>query len=133
PFSADAVLPITEHEKHFSFELFKIPFKTYLGKDFFDKRVLLQRIIAGSVKLCASSIVIQKNKIFLLASLRMEKEQADVKENVIAEAALSAEYPISVTINKSKYHIGTREEFLYRRLAIQSARQRAQKIARFNR
>ena len=56
----------------------------------------------------------------------MEKEKHCLKPNVIAEASLSLEYPIIVKTGKTKFNIGTREEFLYRRLAIQAARKRAQ-------
>ncbi|WP_158500264.1 hypothetical protein [Sphingobacterium sp. ML3W] len=37
---------------------------------------------------------------------------------------LSVEYPITVAIDKDSYQIGNKEEFLYRRMAIQAARQR---------
>ena len=133
PFSPDEMLPITPCENYFSFSLFKIPFKTYLGKDYYDKRALLQNAIEGTVKLCVSAITVQKSKIFLLASFRAQKEKIASNENVLAEASLSVEYPISIRINNHRYNIGTREEFLYRRLAIQAARQRAQKNASFNR
>jgi hypothetical protein len=43
------------------------------------------------------------------------------------------EHPIIVKIGKSRYHIGNKEEFLYRRLAIQASRQRVQRGSTFNR
>lgn len=52
--------------KNFQFSLFKIPFRTYLGKDFYDKKILLERTLQGSVKLCTSSLKLNKSKIFLL-------------------------------------------------------------------
>ena len=56
----------------------------------------------------------------------MEKEEHPLKPEVIAEASLSLEYPIVVKTGKSRLTIGTKEEFLYRRLAIQAAQKRAQ-------
>ncbi|HMR19500.1 MAG TPA: hypothetical protein PKA53_09395 [Sphingobacterium sp.] len=92
PFSEDQVkLANDEKGRDFKLTLFKIPFRTYLGKDRSDKRVLLQR------------------------------------------ASLSVEHPITVSVDKDHYQIGNKEEFLYRRMAIQSARQRIQKAAAFNR
>lgn len=63
----------------------------------------------------------------------MEKEQKELDSTIIAEASLSLEYPIIVRIGKSRYTIGNKEEFLHRRLAIQSARQRMQKAITYNR
>jgi hypothetical protein len=119
--------------KYFQFKLFKLPFRTYLGKDVYDKRILLERTLQGSVKLCTSSLKLYKNKIFLLASFQVQKEPKELDNTIIAEASLSLEYPIVVRIGKSRYTIGSKEEFLYRRLAIQAARQRLQRAAIHNR
>jgi hypothetical protein len=123
---------LTENERNFTFNLFGIPFRTYLGKDFTDKKVLLNKMMAGMIKLCASSIQLKDNKIYLLAAFRMEKEKHSLDETVVAEAALSIDFPVTVTVGKSHYNIGNKEEFLYRRLAIQSARRRLQKAAAYN-
>lgn len=133
PFGGDSILSLTDTGKFFSFRLFKIPFKTYLGNDFYDKRMLLKKLTEGTLKLCSSSLMLKKNKIFLLAAFQVEKEKIKTGETVMAEASLSIEHPISVQISKYRYNIGTKDEFLYRRLAIQSARQRAQKNAAYNR
>jgi hypothetical protein len=119
--------------RNFTFSLFGVPFCTYLGKDFTDKKVLLERVLTGTVHLSGSSIQIKENKIYLLACLEIQKEQHVLDEAVIAEAELTIEYPITVRINKSSYTIGNKEEFLYRRLAIQAARQRLQKAVVYNR
>ena len=80
----------------------------------------------GETKLCTSHIQLKNDKTFLLATFEIEKEKNRLKPNVIAEASLSLEYPIIVKTGKAKLNIGSREEFLYRRLAIQAARKRAQ-------
>lgn len=124
---------LTQDNRNFTFTLFGIPFCTYLGRDFCDKKLLLDKMLAGMVKLCTSSIQLKGNKIYLLATFQIEKEKNVLDSTVIAEAALSIEHPIIVTINKNRYNIGSKEEFLYRRLAIQSARQRLQKAVKYNR
>jgi hypothetical protein len=121
-----------EDKSYFSFRLFKMPFRTYLGKDFTDKRQLLQQVIDGQIKLCTSSIKLEKNKIFLLAVFEIPKPQTNLDTAIIAEASLSMEYPLTVQIGSSRYYIGNKEEFLYRRLAMQAAMQRVQKGAAFN-
>ncbi|UIR55794.1 hypothetical protein LZQ00_16195 [Sphingobacterium sp. SRCM116780] len=133
PFSAKAIqLRNGRNGLDFKFDLFKIPFRTYLGKDHSDKRVLLQRTLVGQIKVCASSIKIIKNKIFLLLSLELPQEDHILKGHITAEASLSLEHPISVLVNKDRYQIGTKEEFLYRLMAIQAARHRLQKASHYN-
>ncbi|MGS2739168.1 hypothetical protein [Sinomicrobium sp. M5D2P17] len=128
PFAPDCIWRLSHitDKKAFCFRLFSIPFKTYLGKDFTDKRRLLERVVEGNVKLCTSHIQLKGRKIFWLATFEIEKEKHGLKPEIIAEASLSLEYPIIVKIGKARLTIGTQEEFLYRRLAIQAARKRAQ-------
>lgn len=133
PFSSKAVkLSNDEHGRDFKLDLFKIPFRTYLGKDRSDKRVLLQRALVGQIKVCASSVKIVKGKIFLLLALEIPTKEHMLQEHIIAEASLSVEHPISVMVEKDNYQIGTKEEFLYRRIAIQAARHRLQKASSYN-
>lgn len=133
PFSAKAVkLSNVEGGKGFKLELFKIPFRTFLGKDKSDKKVLLQRALVGQIKICGSSLQIVKGKLFLLLALELPKQQHDLKAHVIAEASLSVEHPITVQVGKENYQIGSKEEFLCRRMAIQGARHRVQRASRYN-
>src|SRR5690606_15549121 len=76
--------------------------------------------------LCTSHIKLKDGKIFWLPVFEIEKEKHSLKPQVIAEASLSLEHPIVVKTNTAKLTIGTKEEFLYRRLAIQAAQKRAQ-------
>ncbi len=120
-------------KKAFTFRLFSIPFKTYLGKDFSDKRKLLTALAEGTLKLCTSQIQLKRNKIYWLAVFEMEKEEHGLKPEIVAEASLSLEHPIVVRTHKAKLSIGTKEEFLYRRLAIQAARKRLEEGVSFSR
>ena len=128
PFGGECIYKIYHdpEKKAFCFNLFQVPFKTYLGKDFSDKRRLLEELSRKERKLCTSHIKLKGGKIFWLAVFEMEKEEHPLKPEVIAEASLSLEYPIVVKTGKSRLTIGTKEEFLYRRLAIQAALKRAQ-------
>ncbi|RZK59019.1 MAG: hypothetical protein EOO91_06450, partial [Pedobacter sp.] len=134
PFSADAIrkLTSTENGRDFRFNFFKIPFRTYLGKDKSNNRVMLERIKTGALMLLTSQLQIAKGKIFLLAAIRIDKEQNSLDPTVIAEASLSIEHPIVVKIGKYDCAIGNKEEFLHRRLAIKAAIYRLQKGAAFN-
>lgn len=117
-------LHYNEERKMFCFRLFKIPFKVYLGRDFTDKHVLLKQVIDGQVKLCTSRIKIQKGKIFWMPVFEVPVEPHCLKPEIVAEASLSLEHPISVRIGRNYLHIGNKEEFLHRRLAIQTAHSR---------
>tara|TARA_R110000868_G_scaffold384409_1_gene651878 strand:+ start:232 stop:741 length:510 start_codon:yes stop_codon:yes gene_type:complete len=76
---------------------------------------------------------LKEGKIFWLPIFEIEKEEHCLRPELIAEASLSLEYPIVVKTNTAKLTIGTREEFLYRRLAIQASRKRAQGGASYSR
>ena len=119
--------------KDFTFTLFKIPFRTYLGKDRSDKSILLKRAAGGSLTLKGCSLKLEKGKIFFLAAFEMEKKAHQLNNAIIAEAALSLEFPITVKIGKADYQIGNKEEFLHRRIALQNARHRLQVASTFNR
>lgn len=128
PFSLGGIsgLSYNAEKRAFCFRLFQIPFRTYLGKDHTDKKRLLEQVIHGETKLCTSHIKLRDGKIFWLPIFEMEKDKHVLKPEVVAEASLSLEYPIVVKIGKARLSIGTKEEFLYRRLAIQAALKRAQ-------
>lgn len=117
-------LQYNEEKKTFCFRLFKIPFKAYLGRDFTDKRGLLQQVIDGKVKLCSSRIKVEKGKIFWMPIFEIPKKVHSLNPALVAEASLSLEHPISVRIDKKTMQIGNTEEFLHRRLAIQAAHSR---------
>lgn len=122
---------VAENGRDYTFRLFSLYFRTYLGKDFYDKKPLLDKMAAGNLKLCTSKIQLKDKKIYLLASFEMEKENHVLDTATIAEASLSIDHPILVKVGKKIYPIGNREEFLYRRLAIQAARQRVEKGSRY--
>lgn len=130
PFSGECVRKLTEVKEgaYFTFTLFGIPFKTYLGRTFDDKRGLLRSVMNGEYKLSTSYLKLEDyKKIYLLATFEQDKEVHLLNEEVIAEASLSLDHPLVVKIGKVQLTIGNKEEFLYRRLAIQSARRRVQK------
>ncbi|MCD8540571.1 MAG: hypothetical protein LRY55_13000 [Leadbetterella sp.] len=133
PFSSrDITLREEDDGKSFTFSLFKIPFKTYLGRDRSGLRQLLRRIAQGEIPLRQSAIQVKKNRIYLLASLETEKQEYGLDVSLIAEVSLSIEYPLVVKIGREEFRIGNKEEFLYRRLSIQAARRRLQVAASWN-
>jgi len=130
PFGAEIIcrLSRTADNRDFTFRLFQIPFKTYLGKDGSGKRKIFERIINGTLKLRASQIQLDKGKIYFLASVPIEKEQHALDPAVIAEASLSIEHPVTVKIGKHERVIGNKEEFLHRRMAIHGRKRKMKSV-----
>ena len=123
----------TADGKSYHFKLFRVPFRMYLGHSSQDKKMLLEKVLDGKAKIRTSSIQLEKEKIFLLAAIDVENEKRELDANIVTEAWLSPDYPLIVKVDKKRYTIGTKEEFLYRRLAIQAAYQRVQKGVATNR
>ncbi len=117
--------------KNFLLYLFRIPFKTYLGRDRSELKSLLKKIVKGEIALRQSALQIKNNKIYLLASVEVEKAKHSLDKTLIAEVALSLEYPLVIKIGKDEFQIGSKEEFLYRRLSIQAARRRLQQACAY--
>ncbi|QIG88874.1 hypothetical protein G6R40_03950 [Chryseobacterium sp. POL2] len=113
-------------KKAFCFNMFAIPVKTYLGNDFSDKRLIMEQLLRKEIKLCTSQIQLKAGKIYWLAVFEFEKAEHHLKPEIIAEASLSLEHPIVVKSNNVRINIGSKEEFLYRRLAIQASQKRIQ-------
>lgn len=120
-----------EEIKAFSFRLYSVPFKTFLGRGFTEKYKLLQQLLSGEVKLCRSRIKLEKGKIYWLAVFEIPIEVHCLKPDVVAEASLSLEYPISVKVGRKRLDIGNKEEFLHRRLAIQAAYTRTRESVKY--
>jgi hypothetical protein len=113
-------------KKAFCFNMLAIPVKTYLGKDYSDKRLIMERLLKEEIKLCTSQIQLKDREILWLAVFELEKEEHHLKPEIIAEAFLSLEHPIVAKANNVRINIGSKEEFLYRRLAIQASQKRIQ-------
>ncbi|MBP2619532.1 hypothetical protein [Chryseobacterium jejuense] len=113
-------------KKAFCFNMFALPVKTYLGRDISDKRLIMEQLLREEIKLCTSQIQLKDRKIYWLAVFEFVKEDHALKPEIIAEASLSLEHSIVVKANNIRINIGSKEEFLYRRLAIQASQKRIQ-------
>jgi hypothetical protein len=107
--------------------------QAYLGRTFDDKRELLREVIRGTYKLAISYLKLEDKKLYLLATFEQDRQVHLLSDDVVAEASLSLEHPLIVKIGRLRLTIGNKEEFLYRRLAIQAARRRVQASHNLNR
>lgn len=118
---------------NYQFFVYGITFKTWFGRDDSGNELILDRAMAGEYKLCDSSLQLRNGKLFFLAVLQFEKQTVALDAEKICEAELDIAHPITYRIRKKQFTIGTADEFLHRRLAIQQALRRVQTDARFNR
>ena len=134
PFSTASIkrLDLAEDGRNFRFDLFGIPFITWIGKGY-DKRDFLRDVFRGKTKISGCFLKLEKTRIFLYASYKPEPANHQLDEAVFAEASLSPQQPVSVKIGRQSFAIGNKEEFFYRKLAIQAAFKRAQQSVSYNR
>lgn len=133
PFSGNFVKWVSPvKERDFKFTLFNIPFRTFNGRDGARKKKLIQEIIAGDIKMVQSAIKREKSSLFMLLRYEQSIDAMELKQHVVAEASLSLEHPIVVQVGRELFRIGNKEEFLYRRLAIQAARHRIETSCNYN-
>jgi transposase len=123
--------------KNFRFSLFDsdkycIPFKTYLGKDLSNNKVIIDRCISGEYKLCDSSIRIEKGKIYLYLSIQQPISIKQLDPQIKVDAELSFLVPILVKLNDKQYNIGDKGSYIYKRLTFQHAFSRMQQAMKYN-
>jgi IS605 OrfB family transposase len=117
----------------FTFTLYGLHFRTVLGRDSSHNGELLTRLVEGQSKLHNSALEIRNNKLFLLAALPADIHPAELSPDICVIAFLSTDIPIIAVVGTQRIEIGTREEFLHRRLAIQESMHRVQSGLRSNR
>jgi len=114
------------------FDISDFTMKIVFGKDLSDNKIFFERALAGEYKLCDSSLYFDGNKMFLLAVFQFESDRITLNEDKVCEASLDVDTPVVVKINGKEFTIGTKEEYLHRRLAIQAALRRTQAACRYN-
>ena len=133
PIVSKDIIHIEPVEKgEYRFSLYGLPFRTNFGRDASGNRQLFEKVISGEGRLRDSSIQITKQKIFLLAVFDQDKVVEQLSGELRVEARLSMDVPIIATIGEQEIRIGSKEEYLHRRLAIQEAMRRTQAAVRYN-
>lgn len=128
PFNVECIkgFHFDKKKKAFCFSLFSVPFRTYLGRDVADKKIFLDQFQAGDVSMGSTRLQINNNKLYLLVVFELETEDHDLRPDVVAEARLSPDFVFVVNIGEVTQTIGTKEEFMFRKLAIQAAYKRSE-------
>ena len=121
-----------EEDGNFTFVIFGKRFKTFFGRDLSGNRLMFERGVKGDYKICDSSLQIKNKKMFLLTVFQFESEKPKLEENKELEVFLSVVNPIEYEIKGKRYNIGTKEEFLHRRLQIQKTLRNMQINAKYS-
>lgn len=118
------------------FSLMGIPFQMRFGTDRSGNRLIVERVISSEYKMCTSSIMIDRSKIFLLLCVDIPRKETMLDGKKTMYALLDVLTPIKCycdvrTARKEDsgdkyYTIGTKEEFNYRRCQIQEAVRKCQ-------
>lgn len=153
PFSAKALSNIHKAEDgRFYFTLFGIPFACRLGKDRSNNEDIIDRCISGEYKLCSSSFAFDKvvnkvtgkkqNKLFLYLCVEMPQKKVELNEKKKMFCYLGLEHPLEYNYEVQAKNIfdsgvkwssiGSKEEFIYRRVQIQELLKRCQKSCRYS-
>src|ERR1051326_357016 len=123
---------LTPDGQNYTFEIFGVPMRTHFGLDFSNNKDMMDRARSGEYKLCDSSIQIKGKKLFLLAVFEFEKQPVVLDEAKKMQARLGVETPIECSVGNKTFKIGTKEEFLHRRIQIQCQLRNSQMSSRFN-
>jgi IS605 OrfB family transposase len=138
PFSANALngLRYCEDQKRYTFTWFGVPMATALGADRSNNKVIIDRCLDkdNPYKICSSKLQIddKKKKMFLLLCVSFPQEQVKLNEDKVLGARLSIDVPIMATLGKKTFSIGTKDEYLHRRLQIQAGLRRVQMDCKYN-
>lgn len=118
-----------ESDGIFTFTFFKIPIKTFLGRDKSNNKIMLQRIITGEYQMCDSSFRFEENKLFLYLCIKVPNRTNILDENKVLGIDLGINVPITFSVNNTedRGYFGSREEFTNKRLALQKSRRNLSK------
>lgn len=118
------------------FTLMGVPFQVRFGRDRSGNRLIVERVISGGYKMCTSSLQFDGKKIFLMLCVDMPKKdvELDPKKTLFAYLDVDVSVRCSCEVKAIKgydsgmkwFEIGSKEEFLHRRIQIQEAERRCQ-------
>ena len=155
-------LSYNEGIKNFQFDLFSLSLSTYLGKDLSGNKTIIERCLSGEYRILGSSLKIEENKsinsgkdndgnakkkskvdggkrskycLYLLLTVEFEKGKSLLNKDNVLSAFLSIDFPVILKRAADDAHpieIGSKEDYIYKRLQIQSKLHNLQKACKYN-
>lgn len=127
PFMKTAITQIKQDNKEFTLNLFSIPLKTNLGRDKSNNKAILENILNNNYQLCDSSFSFDGNKMFILLTFKSPVKQLKLDPNKTLGVDLGINVPVVTAINDTITMIGSKEDFINKRLALQKSKRNTQK------
>lgn len=84
---------IDETNKNYYIIFWGILFKTNLGRDRSNNTSIIEKTISGEYKFCDSSVVVEKNKIFLLLSYDVPQKEIELDDDRVLGIDLGIKIP----------------------------------------
>lgn len=129
---------LKSEDGNYQFSCFGTQFKTYFGKDLSNNEFIFDMALKQKeYKFCDSSFQFEKKggkwKLFLLAVFSFASDVIEERPNEII-CELDVMHPIIIKGKKEgkDFYIGTQEDYLHGRLAIQGAYKRLKVAAKYN-
>lgn len=134
-----------ERDGKFCFRFYGVPMCCRLGADLSNNEIIIRRCMDGEYNISTSSLMIDddRKRFYLMLVVDIPQNKHDLTEGKTLYAKLDMLNPIVCTadplakddfsVAKKKSYIGTKDEFLHQRIAIQAALQRCQAAAKYSR
>jgi len=108
--------------------LYGVDLKLLFGQDRSNNKLIVKRINSGEYSAADSSVIVKKNKIFLLLCVTMPIEEKQLDKSIVVGADLGIAVPIVASVFKkySREFIGNAGELFKQRTAIKLRRNRLQ-------
>ena len=136
PFSSISIKHLSwdDEQNRYFFTLFGIRFGIIFGRDRSNNKGFFDKCVSGENDICESAILIDdvRKKLLLILNYTAQPSPLSLDETKSVDAMLSIDTPITAKFNGNTIFIGNKEEYLYRRLQIQSAIRRTQINSRYS-
>lgn len=136
PFAKNSILNLKKEGKEFTFNLFnnekyRLDFKTYLGKDKSNNRIILERVMNNEYEIGDSSIQVKDKDIYLNLIIKLPVEKIELDPNISIGVDLGINTPAYAVCSDGikRKAIGDRTQLQNKRSYIQKRRRESQRAA----
>lgn len=115
---------------NYEFSMFGLQFQTFFGKDLSGNRSLFEKCLNEEYQFGGSKLFLDGSKIYLLLNIQFESTDNNLDPNKVATASLDYNCPISLSIGKNKFNIGS-NTYIKKRMGIKGSIRRIQKELKY--
>lgn len=115
---------------NYEFSMFGLQFQTFFGKGLSGNRSLFEKCLNEEYQFGGSKLFLDGSKIYLLLNIQFESTDNNLDPNKVATASLDYNCPISLSIGKNKFNIGS-NTYIKKRMGIKGSIRRIQKELKY--